>query len=497
MNTSNDNWRPGYHFTAQRNWINDPNGLVWFDGEYHLFYQYNPFGDQWGHMSWGHAVSADLMHWQELPVAIPEDERASIFSGSVVVDTHNTSGFGTPIGAGTGFLQQQPPLVAIYTGCLRRPEGGQAQELAYSNDRGRTWTKYAHNPVLDLGLKDFRDPKVFWHTPTARWVMVVSVPDAHQLSFYASADLKSWALLSHFSVQAEGQGIWECPDLFEMPVIGETSTVWVLKVDVFEGHPSQGSGARLFFGQFDGVQFTAHAEQAPHWADHGADFYAALTWANLPTANGKPLHIWIGWMNCHRYAKHLPTRPWRGAMSVPRELSVGRSGARYALLQHPVQELQALRLPAVSFKPITATHETIALIERSASRALDIEVQCDPMDARETGLILRSAPGEETRIGYNASKQVVFVDRSRAGYSPPDDPHYTTRRELPWPAPTPTSPLTLRLLVDNCSIEVFINHGQAVITEQILPTGESYSLSVYAQGGKSRWSEMQCWALKL
>jgi sucrose-6-phosphate hydrolase SacC (GH32 family) len=306
-------WRPQFHFTPRKNWINDPNGLIFHNGEYHLFYQYNPFGDQWGHMSWGHAVSADLLHWQELPVAIAEDERASIFSGSIVIDANNSAGFG----AGA--------LVAIYTGCLRRHEGGQAQELAFSTDRGRTWTKYEHNPVLDLALREFRDPKVFWHAPTASWVMAVVLPEARTVLFYASHDLEAWTELSRFADDLAGQGIWECPDLFELPVDGEATSAWVLKVDAFEGHPSGGSGARLFFGLFDGTRFTAEPADAPVWADHGADFCAALSWAGLHDRA-----VWVAWMNCHRYAKHPPTQPWRGSMTLPRELSLrrGASGRR-------------------------------------------------------------------------------------------------------------------------------------------------------------------------
>jgi fructan beta-fructosidase len=285
--------RPLYHFTPERHWINDPNGLVWFEGEYHLFYQHNPFGNEWGHMSWGHAVSTDAVNWQELAVAIAEDERVSIYSGSVVVDSDNTSGFGDG-----GVV----PLVAIYTGCLRRPEGGQAQEVAYSLDRGRTWQPYEANPVLDLGLRDFRDPKVFWHAPTRRWVMAVVLPDDRKVLFYGSSNLIQWQFLSEFSSPFEGEGIWECPDLIPMQIPGEGER-WLFKVDVFGGHPSGGTGARLFFGHFDGRHFHAEPEAAPQWADFGADFYAALSWSHLP-ADHPPM--WLAWMSCHLYAKHLP-----------------------------------------------------------------------------------------------------------------------------------------------------------------------------------------------
>ncbi|MBU6260183.1 MAG: glycoside hydrolase family 32 protein, partial [Burkholderiales bacterium] len=325
-----ERWRPRFHYTPARHWINDPNGLVRLDGEYHLYYQHNPQGDRWGHMSWGHAVGRDLVDWHELPVAIPETERVSIYSGSVVVDAANTSGFGAP---------GQAPLVAVYTGCRRRPEGGQAQELAYSVDRGRRWTPYAGNPVLDLGLRDFRDPKVFWHAETARWIMVVVVPDARRARFYASPDLKAWTLLSDFGAPFEGEGIWECPDLIPFELAGE-GRIWMLKVDVFGGHPSGGTGARLFFGRFDGNTFTPEAETAPRWADQGADFYAALSFANLD-ADEAP--VWLAWMNCHRYAQALPTAPWRGAMTLPRRLALRRVEGRIELLQQPVAELERLR----------------------------------------------------------------------------------------------------------------------------------------------------------
>jgi sucrose-6-phosphate hydrolase SacC (GH32 family) len=288
-----ESFRPRLHFAPRRNWINDPNGLV-FDaatGLYHLFFQHNPFGDVWGHMSWGHATSADLLHWTELPLAIPEDERASIFSGSVVIDHGNTAGFG----AGA--------WVACYTGCLRRPEGGQAQEIACSLDRGLTWTKYVGNPVLDLGLREFRDPKVFWHAPTGRWVMAVVLPDERRVAFYASANLREWTLLSHFGPAGETRAIWECPDLIHFAAEDH----WLLKVDTFEGHPA-GSGAQCWVGHFDGTRFTPETDA--FWADHGSDFYAALSFAELPAGRAP---VWLAWMNQHAYAKDTPTAPWRGA----------------------------------------------------------------------------------------------------------------------------------------------------------------------------------------
>jgi len=239
-------FRPQFHFTPEKNWMNDPNGMVFYDGEYHLFYQYNPFGNKWGHMSWGHAVSRDLLHWQHLPLALAEENGVMIFSGSAVVDWNNTSGFGK---------DGRPPLVAIYTGHYT-DKPLQNQNIAYSNDKGRTWTKFPGNPVLDIGQRNFRDPKVFWHEPTRQWVMVVSLPTEHKVRFYASPNLKEWAHLSDFGPAGCTPGIWECPDLLSLAVDGNTNqTKWVLIVNLNPGAPAGGSGCQYFVGQFDGPRF--------------------------------------------------------------------------------------------------------------------------------------------------------------------------------------------------------------------------------------------------
>ena len=489
--------RPQFHYSAQANWLNDPNGLVWLDGEYHLFYQYNPFGDQWGHMSWGHAVSPDLVNWTELPVAIPEDGRTSIFSGSVVVDVHNRSGFGDGLTA---------PLVAIYTGCLRRDAGGQAQELAYSTDRGRTWQQHAHNPVLDLGLRDFRDPKVFWHAPTARWVMAVVLPDERCALFYASQNLKDWQPLSRFDAPFESQGIWECPDLIPLTT-AEGEHVWLFKVDVFGGHPSGDTGARIFFGQFDGTHFTAEPEDAPQWADYGADFYAALSWAHLPTEQPHP--IWLAWLNCHRYAKHLPTSPWRGSMSVPRTLHARRGPAGWQLLQRPWPGLQALRGEAHALPSATLHSTRQALTEATpAWRHAELVLTLKMHGAQEAGLCLQFGPdnGAEPgvdnggttrlRLGYDAQRQAVFVDRGLSGFAPESDALYVQRRWAPGTALAASGQLRLRVLLDRCSVEVFVGDGEVVLTEQLLPGQACAQPGLYAVGGTASFSDVACWPLK-
>ncbi|HEY5836734.1 GH32 C-terminal domain-containing protein [Streptomyces sp.] len=245
-----ENYRPQVHFTPAKNWMNDPNGLVYYEGEYHLFYQYNPNGNTWGNMSWGHAVSPDLVHWQELPLAIPYEGDQAIFSGSAVVDTDNTSGFGTP---------DHPAMVAVYTSAYA--DGRQAQSLAYSTDRGRTWTKYSGNPVLDVGSRAFRDPKVQWYAPTKSWLMTVSMADEHKVEFYSSKDLKSWSHLSEFGPAGAIGGAWECPDLFPLALDGDANRVkWVLVVNINPGGIAGGSAAQYFVGDFDGTTFTADDE---------------------------------------------------------------------------------------------------------------------------------------------------------------------------------------------------------------------------------------------
>ncbi|SEP92234.1 levanase [Streptomyces sp. yr375] len=243
-----ETYRPQFHFTPEQNWMNDPNGLVYYQGEYHLFYQYNPNGNAWGDMSWGHAVSTDLIHWQQLPLALSHDDKEMVFSGSAVVDENNTTGFGTT---------ENPPMVAIYTS-NDIATGVQSQALAYSTDRGRTWTKYQGNPVIDIGSKDFRDPKVQWYAPTKSWLMTVSLSAEHKVRFYSSKNLKDWTQLSEFGPAGATGGVWECPDLFPLAVDGDPDNIkWVLVVNLNPGGIAGGSAAQYFVGDFDGTKFTA------------------------------------------------------------------------------------------------------------------------------------------------------------------------------------------------------------------------------------------------
>ncbi len=432
-------------------------------------------------------------------MAIAEDERASIFSGSVVVDRHNSSGFGRGDGS-----DHAPPLVAVYTACLRKPEGGQAQELAFSLDRGRSWTKFAGNPVLDLGQRDFRDPKVFWHESTARWVMVVVLPDERKAQFYASHNLRQWQWLSDFSAPFEGQGIWECPDLIPLPD-QDGRVCWLLKVDVLAGHPSGGTGARIFFGHFDGQRFvtepqTEHQAE-PRWADHGADFYAALSWNDVPAEPSAPgaqqRQVWLAWMNCHRYAKHLPTQPWRGSMSLPRELSLRRGALGWQLRQWPVAGVQSLRDQRFVWPAHLLHNEEVQVLACSpAGRALEVCWELRESAALECGLVLRSDHGDCTRVGYDAAARCVFVDRSQSGFCPPDDALYAQRRSVPVAAPSAAQPLRISLWLDWASVEVFVGDGEQVLTEQIFPGGHGQGLSLYAREGTAQIEAGQGWTLR-
>lgn len=326
--------RPQYHYAAAANWLSDPNGLVFADGEWHLFYQYNPQGEDWGHMSWGHAVSPDLTHWEELPIAIHETESDMIFSGSAVVDRSGAGGFG------------DDALVALYTASAAHGPAHQSQALAWSTDRGRTWQQFEGNPVIDRGLADFRDPNVFWHEPSQRWIMVVALSAEDRAVLFASHDLKEWDELSVIHGAGAPGRVWECPLLIELPVEGSDESRWMFKVDVL--HDGPGSGAIYQTGTFDGIRFHPDGPALePRWqvADFGSDFYAAIAWHEPRDERGRP--AWIGWMGNHAYQGQLPRQGWRGAMSVPRRLSLVRSDNRYRLRQEP-EPAAVAAVPAIS-----------------------------------------------------------------------------------------------------------------------------------------------------
>ena len=450
--------------------MNDPNGLVYHNGEYHLFHQYNPAGNSWGHMSWGHAVSKDLVHWQHLPLAIPEEHGVMAFSGCCVVDHKNTTGFGDGNAA---------PIVAIYTG---HGHGKQVQNLAFSTDDGRTFTKFEQNPVLDINNPDFRDPKVFWHSPTSRWVMVVSLAAEKVLVFYGSPDLKNWKELSRFGpAGTKNKPNWECPDLFPLPVDGEAGReLWVLEVDMGSGSIAGGSGGEYFVGHFDGTTFTA--SQDAQWVDYGRDFYAPISWSDVPKADGR--RIWIGWFNNWETCL-VPTSKWRSCMSVPRTLTLKnvakKSGESksYAMIQRPVKELKRLRgkrqqldIRRVSWPPVAVTRQG-----EISDMSFEVVTKLTPGTARSVGLRIRTAENEFTEVGYDQKDSVVYVDRSQSGNV---DFHKSFAGRHEAPARVIDGQVSLQILVDRSSVEVFINDGEAVISDRIFPSTNQPVIEAFA-----------------
>ena len=481
----NERYRPQYHFTPPMNWMNDPNGLVYFDGEYHLFYQHNPHGNSWGHMSWGHAVSSDLVHWKHLPIALHEEYGVMIFSGCCVIDWKNTSGFGT---------DGRPPMVAIYTG---HGLGKQTQDLAYSNDRGRTWTKFAGNPVIDKNETNFRDPKVFWHEPTKKWIMVVAMANAKYVQFYGSGDLRTWTHLSDFGpAGVKDKPNWECPDLFELPIDGQPGkTKWVLEVDMGNGSVAGGSGGEYFVGDFDGREFKCdHDPQQSQWVDFGRDFYAPVSYSDIPDSDGR--RIWLGWMN-NWETNLVPTRPWRSAMSIPRVLSLRASSGGFKLVQKPVAELAALRenhFEKRDAKVGGVVSLTDALhAKRIVGDQVEIRATIDLGDSDEVGFKLRTGAGEETIVGFDNQKSMLFVDRTNSGDS---SFHENFAGKHNGPLVPDAGTVTLSIFVDESSVEVFGGNGETILTDRIFPDPKSCGISIYSQGGLATFVNLDIWSLK-
>ncbi len=473
-------FRPQFHFSPDRNWMNDPNGMVFYDGEWHLFYQHNPHGDKWGHMSWGHAVSRDLVHWEQLPLALAEEGGIMIFSGSVVVDWKNTSGLGK---------NGKPPLVAIYTG---HREGRQDQRIAFSNDRGRTWTKVP-GAVLDLDMADFRDPRVFWHEATSRWVMAVALPKEKKVSFYASPDLRRWKYVGEFGPAGAIGGEWECPDVFTLPIEGG-GRKWVLIVNINPGGPAGGSGTQYFSGKFDGRRFVADGgANEVRWADYGPDFYAGVSWNDVPKTDGR--RVWLGWMSNWLYGQDVPTSPWRSSMTVPRELSLRRTPSGLRLVQKPVVELKRLRMaPPLQFGGGTfvAAAEWLAA-HKDLPPLLDVEMSFSVSGKAPFSVNLQTAPGERTSIVIDPARNRLVLDRAHSGQT-------GFHRDFSAPHDAPlrvvNGNVVLRFLVDASSIEVLAQGGETSVTELIFPAAGPRGLSIASDGATPNVRAITISALK-
>jgi len=451
-------YRPHYHFTPPSMWMNDPNGLVYYKGKYHLFYQHHPNDILWGPMHWGHAISRDLVNWQHLPIALPPDENGSIFSGSTVIDWQNTAGFG------------KEAMVAIFT---HYNDGHQSQSLAYSNDQGLSWVKYAGNPIL-LSPKDpdFRDPKVFRYKDW--WLM--SLASGNMILFYISTDLIHWEPSGSFGDHGSTDGVWETPDLFKLTVRNSAEARWVLTVSVGDGHPAGGAGTQYFIGHFDGRNFISENEKETIlWADFGADYYAPQSWNDEP--NGR--RLMIGWMNNWHYASVLPTSGWRGAFSVIRELALKRTAEGLRLIQQPITEIRSLRNECHHWHNKTLTPGMNPLTDVEAN-ALEIlaEFQITHHIDR-LGFHVRVGNDERTTIGYSVKEKKVFVDRTHSGLS---NFHEGFPRIHAAALNCTDHLLRLHIFVDKCSVEVFANDGLVVITDCIFPFHESTKLELFVEG---------------
>ncbi len=394
-------------------------------------------------MSWGHAVSEDLITWQELPVAISDDETHAIFSGSAVVDYFNTTGFGS---------KENPPMVAIYTS-HKHDDSHQSQALAYSFDEGLTWEKYQGNPVLDLQLDHFRDPKVMWDRTTESWLMTVVLPKQRKVSFYTSENLKEWHHLSDFGPVGAVDGDWECPDLFPLAVDGdERKTKWVLLISINPGGLTGGSGTQYFIGDWDGKEFTAD-DVKTRWLDYGRDNYAGVTFNDAPNLR----RVFIGWMNNWEYAKDFPTDPWRGAMTLPRELTLISKEGEIRLASNPVTELEGYvgeKLPA-----------------GNGAELLEIKTSISVGDGVSTKIRVTGDNDAFFEFGYDAKSKSLFVDRTKAWNDIPSSHIHIA------PTSDDEKILDLCVIVDRASVELFAAGGTHVISDLIFLPGSDRTVS--------------------
>lgn len=446
-----ESFRPVYHHTPAYGWMNDPNGMFYKDGVYHLYFQYNPYGSVWGNMHWGHSTSTDLMHWKFEGCAIVPDAWGAIFSGSCVVDHENTAGFG------------KEAVVAFYTSAKSTPWGDiQMQSMAYSLDNGKTFTKYEGNPILTSSEKDFRDPKVFWYAPGKHWVMILAV--GQHMEIYSSVNLKEWKKESEFgAMQGAHGGVWECPDLVEIPVEGTREKKWVLICNLNPGGPFGGSAAQYFVGSFDGKKFVNESPTQTKWMDWGKDNYATVTWNNAPDGRC----IALGWMSNWQYANNVPTRQYRSANTLARDLTLYREGQELYLKSTPSVEVKKARGKKVSipsFK-VSEKHEIVNLFEEKQG-AYEVEIVIQNAGASKIAFSLLNDKGEKVSMYYDLNRKQFVMDCSESG---------TVDFSKDFPAVTVApvnvdKELTLRLFVDRSSIEAFGEDGKFVMTNLVFPS---------------------------
>ena len=473
--TYHELFRPSYHFTPPKNWMNDPNGLIYANGEYHLYYQHNPYDIIWAHMSWGHAVSKDLIYWENLPVAIWETPEFQIYSGSTIIDFNNTS----------GLCEKPGCMLAFFTSQYKDRE---AQSVAYSNDNGRTFTQYTGNPLIDEKLVDHRDPKVFWYEPHQKWIMVTALSWDFKIRMYSSKDLLNWEFMSDFGPDGLTEGVWEDPDLFLLEVEGEDNKKWVLS------HAVDVTKVEYYIGEFDGYKFTnTETNGKIVLVDYGTDFDEAATFNNEP----KGRRLIIGWLDEGIYGLKTPTKEWRGMQSLIRELKIRRYPEGLRLVSGPIEEYQKLRdqhkhSKDIHLNRIFHSHKLV----KGGSLEILAKFEYKPDDnsqPSEFGFKIFSGKDQETIIGYDVENQQLFVDRTKSGIVD-FDPIFASVTKALYTADD--GKLQLQLFIDHSSVEIFADYGKIAMSSLIFPDPKKDQVVIYVKGGSVKVTSVDSWVLK-
>lgn len=475
-----ETYRPAFHHTPRYGWMNDPNGMFYKDGRWHLYYQYNPYGSKWQNMTWGHSVSDDLVNWEHLPEAIRPNGLGSVFSGSCAVDHDNTAGFGSDA------------VIALYTSAGT----SQMQSLASSTDDGLTFNIYPSNPVLTLE-SEARDPKVFWNDSTKEWNLILAHALDHEMLIFSSPDMKSWTLQSSFGKGLGAQGgVWECPDLFELPVAGTDEKKWVLLCNINPDGPFGGSGTQYFVGDFDGKTFKADTDAAgdvsTKWLDYGKDHYATVTWSDAPDGR----RVALGWMSNWQYAADVPTMQFRSANTLPREMGLFRApdGEVYAS-SAPSPELEALRGKlAAKVKKTTVGRKARSFALPSENGGIcEILMDIEASKAKTVNIVFSNSQGEKVVMQYDPAAATLSFDRTQSGIT-------DFSEGFPAVTVTPTHEasgrIALRIFVDRSSMEVFGNDGEFVMTNLVFPRTPYTALSVSTEGGNAKVENLRIYSLK-
>jgi sucrose-6-phosphate hydrolase SacC (GH32 family) len=478
FNTTNtEKYRPAYHHTPLYGWMNDPNGMFYKDGEWHLYFQYNPYGSKWQNMTWGHSSSSDLIHWQQHPNAIEPNGLGSVFSGSAVVDHNNTAGFG------------KDKVIAIYTSAGE----SQIQSLAHSSDNGSTFEIYPGNPIITTS-REARDPNMFWNDEIGKWNLVLASALDHEMLVFSSPDLKEWTLESSFGKGYGGQdGVWECPDLIKLPIRGTNKSKWVLICNINPGGPFGGSATQYFVGNFDGHKFTCdNAVNETRWMDYGKDHYAAVTWSNAPQGR----HTAIAWMSNWQYANEVPTMQFRSANTLPRDLELFRAydGDLY-LAVTPAKELTALRGAKSNYgSAVVSENATTYKLPTDNDGVCEINLDYNLKGTQALNIVLSNEKGEKVEMRFDVRKKTFQMNRQESGLTK-FSKHFPTATIAPTLNNKTTG--TLRLYIDRCSIEAFDGEGRFAMTNLVFPTTPYTTLSVSSENGKAHISDLNIYSINI